>query len=145
MLGFLATDQLQVFFGMTGMETQIATMVMVVGVYALLSDRTMLLGGALGVAALCRPEFLLWIALASAALIIRHRRGATRPLIFGGAICLPWVLFATAYYGSPIPHTIIAKNLYPGSGLSGHSFDDMRDYAGNLWKTLSPFKSFIFV
>ena len=143
-LGFLATDQLQVFFGMSGMETQVATMVMVVGVYALLADRSLLLGAALGAAVLCRPEFLLWVVLAGVVLVVRYQRDAVRPLALGGAIVAPWLLFTTVYYGSPIPHTIVAKSLYPGSGLSSHSITEMLAYTNDLWKTLSPFKSFVF-
>lgn len=33
------------------------------------------------------------------------------------ALCLPWVLFATSYYGSPVPQTIVAKALLR-SGLA---------------------------
>jgi hypothetical protein len=32
-----------------------------------------------------------------------------RVVALGGAIYLPWFIFAWSYYGSPVPHTIIAK------------------------------------
>jgi hypothetical protein len=142
-LSFLATDQLQVFFGMTGMETQVATAVMVAGVYALFTRRWQMLGVMLGLAGLCRPEFGLWIAAAGVALILSQRRAAVRPALTAVGIVAPWVVFTTWYYGSPIPHTIIAKRLYPS--VSSPTFDAMRDQAGNIWKTVSPFYSYGFI
>jgi hypothetical protein len=32
------------------------------------------------------------------------------------AVYLPWLLFATAYYGTPVPHTIVAKGTIGGPG-----------------------------
>jgi hypothetical protein len=36
-------------------------------------------------------------------------RRVIRALALGGALYLPWLVFAWLYYGSPVPHTIIAK------------------------------------
>jgi hypothetical protein len=115
-LGFLALDQLQIFFGMSGMETQIATMVILAGFWALVTKQWSLLGLMLGVAALSRPEFGLWILVIGVGLIFKLKKDLIRPAVLGVSVLLPWIIFTTAYYGSPIPHTIVAKNLYPWAG-----------------------------
>lgn len=45
----------------------------------------------------------------NAASIQRWRKLAAA-VALGGALYLPWFVFAWAYYGSPIPHTILAKS-----------------------------------
>lgn len=37
-------------------------------------------------------------------------RSLLRSVLIAAALYLPWIIFTTAYYGSPIPHTIIAKH-----------------------------------
>ncbi len=54
-------------------------------------------------------------------------RDVTRAAGLGAAIYLPWFLWAWTYYGSPLPHTIVAKmnlpaSLEPGAGGIGHYF-----------------------
>lgn len=48
------------------------------------------------------------------AAITKHKSwlAIARALALGAVIYLPWVLFAWWYYGSPIPHTIIAKQIH---------------------------------
>jgi hypothetical protein len=120
-LSFISTDQLQVFFGMAGMETQVATTVMLASVYALLARRWQMLGVTLGLCALCRPEFIIWIVLAGAATVAAQRRAALRSLLPAVLIPLPWFAFAWLYFGSPVPHTIVAKALFPHAGLGAAS------------------------
>lgn len=70
-----------------------------------------------GVATLTRPEGVLCAAALAA--LLPWRRGPWRPLMRGGAayaaVLLLWGIPATLYYGSPIPHSLIAKSrpLYP--------------------------------
>ena len=55
LLGYLSLDHLQVFFGMGGMETQIATALTVGAMYFLTSGRWTALGIVLGLGTICRP------------------------------------------------------------------------------------------
>lgn len=109
-LAYLALDQNQIYFGMSGMETQIAVAVLLAGVYHVLRGDSLGSGVALGLAPLARPDFLIWVLPAYVALFLRDRARALRAAMVSALICLPWVLFATAYYGSPVPNTIIAKS-----------------------------------
>ena len=109
-LAYLALDQNQVFFGVAGMETQIAVAVLLGGMYYVLVEDYPKSGVALGLAVLARPDFVLWVAPAYVFLIIRNHREALRAAAISAAIVLPWVIFTWVYYGSPIPNTVTAKN-----------------------------------
>lgn len=148
LLSFLAFDQQQVFFGMSGMETQVATAVLMVGFFYLLEEEPMKVSAIAGLAVLARPDFILWAGAAFAVLVLRRNRAfplwkLAVPLV---VVLGPWVLFTTLYYGSPIPHTITAKNLYPNVGLSSSpSVQDLVTYAANWWRSFAPFYENSFV
>ena len=109
-LAYLAFDQNMIFYGMAGMETQVAVAVILAGVYHVRRNDIVASGVWLGLAPLARPEFLLWVAPALAYLAVRNAKAAFRAAAISGAIVLPWVVFTFLYYGSPIPNTIVAKS-----------------------------------
>jgi hypothetical protein len=68
-----------------------------------------------------RPEGFLYclvFALANWIFNLESRRAVAIAFLKAAAVAillyLPWVIFTTIYYGSPIPHTIIAKATLPG-------------------------------
>ena len=148
---YLSLDHLQIFFGMSGMETQIATMLLMAGLYCLLSEKWLPLGISLGLALICRPEFCIWIGAVGLVMLIRHPRHILIAMAGGALTSLPWIIFATLYYGSPVPHTVLVK-----SGISGHSrfwtqwgsewwIDAVLNRFSATWKTMAPFKQYWFV
>ena len=107
-IGYLAVDANHIFYGMTGMETQVAVASLLVSAWAF-NARHPATGVALGIALLARPDFLIWAAILVTVQLLRDRTGLAR-LVGGAALVVaPWIAFATATYGSPIPQTIIAK------------------------------------
>jgi hypothetical protein len=113
-LAYLAFDQNNIFYGMSGMETQVAVAVILGGVYHVLRNDLIASGIFLGLAPLTRPEFVLWVAPALLYLALRNAKLAARVAGTAGAIVLPWIVFTFLYYGSPIPNTIVAKaTLFP--------------------------------
>jgi hypothetical protein len=79
-----------------------------------------------------RPDGCVYIAalaLANLAFTAGSRRQLFGSLLKSAAVCtagyLPWFAFAWWYYGSPVPHTIVAKSIY-------HT----RDYASYVIGTL---------
>ena len=56
LLGYLATDHLQIFFGMAGMETQVAVAIFIGTIYFLLSKKWWRVGISLGLGLICRPR-----------------------------------------------------------------------------------------
>ena len=72
-------------------------------------------------ATLARPDGLL-VALVLAGVDLLHRRAAWRDRIrlyaLYAAIVAPWFLFAWAYFGSPLPATLAAKQAQGGMAIS---------------------------
>ena len=113
-LAYIAFDQNMIFYGMAGMETQVAVAVILGGVYHVRRQDPVASGIWLGLAPLARPEFVLWVAPALAYLAFRNLRPAVRSAGIAAGIVAPWLVFTSAYYGSPIPNTIVAKStVYP--------------------------------
>jgi hypothetical protein len=108
-LAYLAFDQNMIFYGMSGMETQVAVTVILGGVYHVRRQDLVASGIWLGLAPLARPEFVLWVAPALAYLALGNLRRGIAAGGIAGAIVAPWIVFTTAYYGSPIPNTVVAK------------------------------------
>src|SRR2546429_6320587 len=73
-LAYLAFDQNMIFYGMSGMGTQVAVTVILGGVYHVRRQDMVASGIWLGLAPLARPEFVLWVAPALAYLALSHLR-----------------------------------------------------------------------
>ena len=146
-LAYLALDQNQVFYGVAGMETQIGVAVLLGGIYYVLVEDYTKSGAALGLAVLARPDFVLWVAPAYVFLIVRNLREALRAAAISVAIVLPWAIFTWAYYGSPIPNTVAAKDAafvpdfpdptHPGAWLS--FLGDQLSANVHDWRLFAPF------
>ena len=146
-LAYLALDQNQVFFGMAGMETQIAVGVLLASVYYVLVEDYPKSGVTLGLALLARPDFVLWVGPAYLFLIIRNWRASLRAGALSAAVVAPWLIFTTIYYGSPIPNTITAKNLsfgpdfpsvtHPGAWIN--FLGDQLSANAHAWQHFAPF------
>lgn len=82
------------------------------------SDRW-LLGTAVAAALafLLRPDGLLVGIAVGLHWLFTRRRIPWRALVVGVALSLPWLLFAWAYYGSPIPNTLVAKSTQALGGV----------------------------
>jgi hypothetical protein len=134
-LGYLAFDHLQIFFGMSGMETQVAVALSLANAYYYLASQFGRLGLVAGLAALCRPELALWGAVLGPAMLIFHRRHFLHFALAALAVTLPWILFAWLYYGTPVPHTIVVK-----SHITGFlNWGAMAAYIPDWWRHIAPF------
>ena len=142
-LTYLACDQLQIFFGMGGMETQVVTAIAVATLYFYLNGSWWALGAACGCAAISRPEFIMFLlAPVGIALLLFHRRAIPKVAIPALAMALPWYGFATLYYGSPVPNTIVAKSWSYQIGLFSASWREMWGFTVRSWRDYAPFKEF---
>lgn len=110
-LAYLALNHNHIFYGMAGMETQVAVAVVLAGVFYILAGQYVGAGLAAGLAILARPDLVL---LSVPVLVWAATRG-WRALLQAGSVALgvvvPWVAFTVVYYGSPIPQSIPAKAL----------------------------------
>lgn len=144
-LGYLATDQLQVFFGMAGMETQVATAIFLGTLYYLFKPSWKLLGLFLGLGILVRPEFIFCVGVIGFYMLLQHPKRI--PLVAGIFLCViaPWYLFAHFYYGSIIPNTIIAKSFSGHFGPFKNPLSVAWAYFKSSWQNIAPFKEWFFV
>jgi hypothetical protein len=101
-----------------GMETQVFEFLALGAMAAAAAGRPRLSALATGFAALTRPEGFILAMLLGMAALGRSTRGRRmpnhRPLPWGAvgvfaAVVLPWIAFATLYFGSFIPNSALAK------------------------------------
>jgi hypothetical protein len=153
-LGYLALDQNHVFYGMAGMETQIAVAVLLAGAFHVMAGHPTRSGVAIGLAILARPDFILWAVCGVVGFGILARRQALVVCAVAAMLVVPWVLFTTVYYGSPIPHTILAKSAAylpmpaSGGGVGGMvawAFDQASGHYVTLLRSFTPFYENTFV
>lgn len=152
--GYLAFDFNQIYYGMSGMETQMAVAILLWAIVAGLRHRPVAAGVLYGFCLLARPDYVLFVGPAMLWWLLRDRRAAARVGALAGAVVAPWVAFATLYYGSPVPNTIRAKSLrHPIEWPDSLSPQALWDYAAVnvggrepwLWRWLSPFWEHVFV
>ncbi len=111
LMGYVAWEHHQILWGMAGMETQVVTTILVATVYYLVAWRPAAIGVCLGLCMLARPDFAFWTVIAGAYVLAKDRRAFAKVVAVALAVYLPWILFTTLYYGSPIPNTIFAKSM----------------------------------
>lgn len=134
-VGFLVLEGKILDFTTNGMETGFLMLFLAYLFWALASPGARQwahLGAAWAGIMWTRPDGFIYIALFGGGYGLfnffatpRQERGeAFRLLVRAGLLCtvlyLPWFLWAWSYYGSPVPHTIIAKgSMTPGKGVGG--------------------------
>ncbi|HKP92579.1 MAG TPA: hypothetical protein VJS88_01690 [Chthoniobacterales bacterium] len=145
LLTYLSCDQLQIFFGMSGMETQIATAIALAILYFYMTEKWGAFGLACGLAAITRPEFVLFLLPPfGLAVLVFHTRHALRAALAALMVAGPWYLFAQLYYGSIIPHTIVAKSLSFRTKAFSAPLKGVWEYTRGSWADFVPFKEFCF-
>jgi hypothetical protein len=102
-----------VTFAVGGMETSLHNLWMLAAWWAYLNDRPRLLGALCALGVLTRPDALLWALPLLAHQLYRKwqtRRALPWPTWGVGLLTVaPWMLFALATFGSPIPQTVSTK------------------------------------
>ena len=129
LVGWLATDAKSVDFTINGMETAFLLLGFAYAFWAMFGTETrawLHLGVAWGILMWTRPDSFIYIALFTGAVFLFNRpqvtgrtRGRWLRIFLGAAavavlVYVPWFLFAWVYYGSPVPHTIVAKSMLFG-------------------------------
>ena len=102
-----------------GMETGVVACVGMGMVSAFLARKTRTLYVLGAILLLLRIDGLLLFGLLTAGEAWRERRFAWREMALSLALIAPWLLFATLYFGSPIPTSLIAKlTVYSSAGMA---------------------------
>ncbi len=109
-----AIAPMSVTFAVGGMETSVFILLLVATAFCYVTGRSRWAAVCAGLLLLTRPDGLLLAAPIGLDLLARRLRAREFPLaealLFLGTV-LPWALFATLYFGSPIPHSVVAKTL----------------------------------
>ena len=104
-----AVSSTPISISISGMETALVTCVGMAAVHACIAGRSRelcLLGAALF---LLRIDGLLLFGLLLASHVVRSRRAPWPDVLLFLAMAIPWTLFATYYFGSPVPESVVAK------------------------------------
>lgn len=137
-----ALSPVMVEISVCGMETSFALLLLTLALLADLEERPLRCGLVLGLLMLVRPDGALAAAVVLGLRAWRTGRIPWRAGLAAAAVLLPWLLIATAYYGSPVPNSIPAKaaayNLHRPSMLP-----NLWDTVGRLGPTRGPFGSLL--
>jgi hypothetical protein len=145
-LVWLALEQNHIFYGMSGMETQVATAVLSGAIFYALRGGWASAGVLAGLAVLARPDFV----IAGPFLMFAwwQREGwlsMVRSSLISAAVVAPWAVFTVSFYGSIVPHTIPAKaatyaNL-PSGDIAEWLDHQLRSHIEPMTRTFTPFFS----
>lgn len=93
----------------SGMETPFFVLMTLTSIYVYILERPCLSTAVAGLATLTRPEGGLLILLVLVLLLISRKRPPYKESVVVLSLLLPWLLFSTWYFGSPVPNSVIAK------------------------------------
>jgi hypothetical protein len=99
-------------YAMNGMETPLVIALMLGALYAAMSKRRVLTGVLAGLALFARIDTALFALLLCLALWWENKRLPVKETLWAAITVAPWVVFATLYFGSPIPVTLQVKLVY---------------------------------
>ena len=122
-MGALALASKVLVLDMQGMETPLVISLMMASWLAVSAGRPGLAGFLVGCLLWTRVDLALW---ALAMVFVEGKTSRKRAATLAGVAALtylPWIIFASLYFGSPVPHTITAKQVaygLSGSAVSGH-------------------------
>jgi hypothetical protein len=92
-----------------GMEISLSMFLMASSWYAWVRGKTKLTGLLCGLLLWTRIDSIFWVIILVFVSLISSKKNAVVVGVTAALTYLPWVVFATLYFGSPIPHTVTAK------------------------------------
>jgi len=115
--GYVALEHHQTLWGMAGMETQVATCILLLALVSCRMGSGIVQGLALALCLYARPDLAFVVCILGCVLVVRSIRTRKAsafvvPFIVAVATYAPWLVFTTLYYGSPLPNTVRAKATY---------------------------------
>jgi hypothetical protein len=142
LVGAAATDSKTVDFSVNGMETPFTLLGLTLFLYftTMLPKRELgfRLGTVWALLQYTRPDgFIYSLLLMSALLLFQGDRRETLRMLavscaFAAALFAPWFLFATWYYGSAVPHSLIAKRAWMAAAGAPFYLDRVVEFMRSL-------------
>jgi hypothetical protein len=154
LVGWLATDAKSVDFTINGMETAFLLLGFAYLFWAMFGASTRVwqhLGLAWGSLMWTRPDSFIYIGLFTGAVFLFNQPFVTgrsrgewlqifvRAIAVAVLMYLPWLVFAWVYYGSPVPHTVVAKSIIFGPRTLVGLWHFLRHSHHWLWAFGAPF------
>lgn len=119
-----------------GMETPLVICLMALSLLALMGRHNTLALVLCSVLILTRIDSHVWSSLVFGGICLRDRRVPYRSALIRALVILPWVVFAVSYFGTVIPHALVAKRAIGGvSTVSLLSLDAFSEFA--KWYTIA--------
>jgi hypothetical protein len=100
-----------VMIGISGMESSLVLMFIVLSYYSLTHERTPFAMFMLGLLLLARPDNVLWLLALGGVLWQRGQKVSWTDMALVVLPPLAWYMFAALYFGNPVPHAIVAKRV----------------------------------
>lgn len=94
---------------MGGMETSLVICMMIASYLILIRNKPVWAGAFAGILLWLRIDGLFWVCFLALSAWLLTRQFPTKFILTTVMVYLPWCVFATLYFGSPIPYTIYAK------------------------------------
>ena len=153
LVGALAFDVKSVDFTINGMETGFMLLFLAYTLWAIFTPgprRYLHLGAAWAGLMWTRPDSFIYVGLIGGGVLLFNdpaRTGGDRREIFwlfikagliAALLYLPWLLWAWWYYGSPIPHTIVAKGARANADTLHRVLNGSWRLPWLIWKGLTP-------
>jgi hypothetical protein len=95
----------------SGMETTLAALLVAATIHLDLTRRPIAAGITAALLVLTRPDAALLPPVIFGLRLLHDRRAALRFGVASAFALLPWLVFATVYFGSPAPHSLAAKQM----------------------------------
>ncbi len=115
-----------------GMETPLVLLLMAWGWYALSREATMTASAAAVLLTLTRIDGVVWALGIYGVILLKDRAAFLKSALWGALVAAPWLVFSLWYFGSPIPHSVVAKraigNAYDIFSL-GHFEESLASHA----------------
>jgi hypothetical protein len=134
----LALSPFSIFMTLTGMESPVVALLLLLATYLYREGRAVRLGLVLGACFLVRPEGALAAVLFSLAVLVHRRRLSIRVMAPLAAIAAGWLAVSISFFGSPIPNSLVAKQAYFGVRHFSVLFN-AQDMTWLLWATIPLF------
>lgn len=99
---------------MQGMEMPLIFLFSMMAWYFWIEQKPIGIGIALGFLLWTRVDMIVFVGCLLFVMVFLNWRTAFQVTLWTAAIYLPWIVFSWAYFGSPIPFTIIAKQVAYG-------------------------------
>jgi len=131
-MAMLYADVAVIRTGIGGMETPLALLLMALSLWALVARRPAATGVFCGLLVLCRIDGLVWTALIFIAALLSMRKAVLVQAAAFALTLLPWIIFATLYFGSPVPNSMLAKGVVR-PGMARALLDPERAIAYVRW------------